>query len=88
MDHLPIFLNMKGKRSLIVGSGFLAARKADLLLRAGSELTVVAPALGEELARLAEKHSFEHKADELTAQDLDDRPALELRLDHALTAQP
>ncbi|MCH8057759.1 MAG: uroporphyrinogen-III C-methyltransferase [Proteobacteria bacterium] len=70
MDHLPIFLNVKGTRSLVVGSGFLAARKADLLLRAGCKLTVVAPALGEELARLAETHNFDHKKGELTAQDL------------------
>jgi uroporphyrin-III C-methyltransferase/precorrin-2 dehydrogenase/sirohydrochlorin ferrochelatase len=70
MDHLPIFLNVKGTRSLVVGSGFLAARKADLLLRAGCKLTVVAPSLGEELAHLAETHDFEHKTAELTAEDL------------------
>ena len=70
MDHLPIFLNVKGTRSLVVGSGFLAARKADLLLRAGCKLTVVAPTLGEELARLAQTHNFEHKTGELTAEDL------------------
>jgi len=70
MDHLPIFLNVQGKRSLVVGSGFLAARKAELLLRAGCKLTVVAPTLGEELARLAETHKFDHKTGELTARDL------------------
>jgi uroporphyrin-III C-methyltransferase/precorrin-2 dehydrogenase/sirohydrochlorin ferrochelatase len=71
MDHLPIFLNVKGRRALVAGGGFLAARKADLLLRAGCELTVVAPKLGEELARLAEAHGFEHKTGELTPQDLE-----------------
>jgi uroporphyrin-III C-methyltransferase/precorrin-2 dehydrogenase/sirohydrochlorin ferrochelatase len=70
MDHLPIFLNVKGMRSLVVGGGFLAARKADLLLRAGCKLTVLAPVLGEELAHLAESHRFEHKTGELTARDL------------------
>jgi uroporphyrin-III C-methyltransferase/precorrin-2 dehydrogenase/sirohydrochlorin ferrochelatase len=70
MDHLPIFLNVKGTRSLVVGGGFLAARKADLLLRAGCKLTVIAPALGEELIHLAETHNFDHKTGELTAQDL------------------
>jgi uroporphyrin-III C-methyltransferase/precorrin-2 dehydrogenase/sirohydrochlorin ferrochelatase len=70
MDHLPIYLNVKGTRSLVVGGGFLAARKADLLLRAGCKLTVLAPALGEELAFLAERHNFDHKTGELTAQDL------------------
>ena len=70
MDHLPIFLNVNGKRTLIVGNGVSAARKADLLLRAGSDLTIVAPELGEELAQLAESYSFKHQATELTAGDL------------------
>ena len=71
MDHLPIFLNVNGKRTLIVGNGVSAARKADLLLRAGSDLTIVAPQLGEELSQLAETYSFQHQATELTAADLD-----------------
>ena len=70
MDHLPIFLGVNGKRTLIVGNGVSAARKADLLLRAGSDLTIVAPELGEELAQLAESYSFKHQATELTAGDL------------------
>ncbi len=70
MDHLPIFLNVKGTPSLVVGGGFLAARKADLLLRAGCKLTVLAPSLGDELAHLADTHDFVHKTSELTAQDL------------------
>jgi uroporphyrin-III C-methyltransferase/precorrin-2 dehydrogenase/sirohydrochlorin ferrochelatase len=71
MDHLPIFLNVKGKRTLIVGKGVSAARKADLLLRAGSDLTIVTPELGEELSQLAETYSFKHQATGVTAADLD-----------------
>ncbi len=70
MEHLPIFLDINGKRTLIVGNGVVAARKADLLLRAGSDLTIIAPVLGEELSRLAETYSFNHKASGLTADDL------------------
>ncbi len=70
MDHLPLFFNIKGRRALVVGGGTLAARKADLLLRAGAELVVVAPALGEELDRLAQTRGFEHRKGRLTAQDL------------------
>ncbi len=65
MEHLPIFLDINGKRTLIVGSGVIAARKADLLLRAGSDLTIVAPELGEELSRLAETYAFSHQVDPL-----------------------
>ena len=70
MEHLPIFLDLNGKRTLIVGGGVIAARKADLLLRAGSEVTIVAPELGDELILLKETHAFNHKAGRLTAEDL------------------
>lgn len=70
MEHLPIFLNVSGKRTLIVGGGVIAARKADLLLRAGSELTIVTPVLGDELLKMAIKQPFTHQSRELTADDL------------------
>ncbi|MGA9574875.1 MAG: siroheme synthase CysG [Lysobacterales bacterium] len=70
MDHLPVFLNVRGKRTLIVGSGVSAARKADLLLRAGSELTIVTPELGDELSHLAESFEFTHQRSALKTGDL------------------
>jgi uroporphyrin-III C-methyltransferase/precorrin-2 dehydrogenase/sirohydrochlorin ferrochelatase len=70
MDHLPVFLNVKDARALVVGNGTIAARKADLLLRTGCKLTVMAPELGEELSRLADAHSFELNTAELSADDL------------------
>ena len=54
----------------MVGGGVTAARKADLLLRAGSNLTVVTPELGEELSRMAKDWQFTHQVTELTAEDL------------------
>jgi len=71
MDHLPIFLKVRGKRALVAGGGTLAARKADLLLRAGCHLIVVAPELGQDLARLAESYGFDHRRGALTAHDLE-----------------
>lgn len=71
MDHLPIFLNVRDRRTLVVGSGVVAARKADLLLRAGSNVTIVAPELGDELFRLREKYPFEFKQGDLCPGDLD-----------------
>jgi len=71
MQHLPIFLNVQGKRTLIVGNGVAAARKADLLLRAGSDVTIVAPELGDELSHLAESFEFTHQASALKAGDLE-----------------
>ena len=44
MDYLPVFLQLRSARAVIVGGGSVAARKAELLLRAGARVTVVAPA--------------------------------------------
>ena len=70
MDYLPIFLSVKGKRTLVLGDGVMAARKADWLLRAGSDLTVVAPTLGDEMLRLRDKYSFRHQSQPLQQEDL------------------
>lgn len=70
MDHLPIFLDLKGKPTLVVGGGKLAARKADLLARAGSDVTVLAAEMSDDLARVVEQHGINHKAGELCAQDV------------------
>ncbi|HEY1892243.1 MAG TPA: siroheme synthase CysG [Steroidobacteraceae bacterium] len=49
MDYLPIFLQLRSARAVVVGGGRIAARKVELLLSAGARVTVVAPRLREEL---------------------------------------
>ena len=56
MDFLPIFLNVKGRRCVVVGGGAIALRKAILLVRAGARLIVVAEHISEELQRLCEEN--------------------------------
>ena len=51
--YFPLFLDIAGKPVLLVGGGEVAARKYALLKDAGAKVTVVAPVLGEELARRA-----------------------------------
>lgn len=55
MDYLPIFVDIKNKPCLIVGGGAVAARKADLFIKSGAIVTVVAPELGAEM-----KHHLAH----------------------------
>lgn len=43
MDYFPIFLDIKGKRCLVIGGGTVASRKASMLLRAHASIHVVAP---------------------------------------------
>ncbi len=62
MDFLPIFLNLKGTRCLVVGGGAVAARKAGLLAGCGAKVAVVAPELGETLAAEAAAGRIGHIA--------------------------
>ena len=43
MDLFPIFLKLAGRRVVVVGGGAVAASKLDVLVRAGADVTVVAP---------------------------------------------
>lgn len=43
MGHFPFFMELEGKRGVIVGGGTVAARKVEKLLPFGPELVVIAP---------------------------------------------
>ena len=55
MERLPAFLDVRGKRCVVVGGGEVALRKATLLVRAGARLHVVAPDLCAALKTLCEQ---------------------------------
>ncbi|WP_394203223.1 siroheme synthase CysG [Marinagarivorans algicola] len=52
MRYFPFFHDLQGKTCLLVGGGTIALRKARLLAKAGARITVVAPNIGAELAKL------------------------------------
>ncbi|MEM9602218.1 MAG: siroheme synthase CysG [Pseudomonadota bacterium] len=45
MPYLPLFLDSTDRNALLVGGGVVATRKAELLLRAGMRLSVIAPTI-------------------------------------------
>jgi precorrin-2 dehydrogenase / sirohydrochlorin ferrochelatase len=45
MGYIPIFLDLAGRRCVIVGGGEVAARKAESILAAGARVTIVSPSL-------------------------------------------
>tara|TARA_R110002110_G_scaffold166675_1_gene367469 strand:+ start:28676 stop:30067 length:1392 start_codon:yes stop_codon:yes gene_type:complete len=56
LQYLPVFLRLQQQPAVLVGGGTVATRKARLLLRAGAQLTVVAPRITTELEQLLEAH--------------------------------
>lgn len=62
MDYLPVFLNVKQQRCLVVGGGSVAVRKVSLLLQAGAQIHVVSPDLATELSQWVQQQKITHEA--------------------------
>lgn len=73
MDYFPAFLDLKGRRCLIVGGGDVALRKARLLVSAGANPNIVAPETSSAMAEFVAKHGLDLAARRFRATDLDDR---------------
>lgn len=52
MGYYPVYLNLTGRRCLVVGGGTIGQRKAEGLLAADADVTVVSPGLTPELRAL------------------------------------
>jgi uroporphyrin-III C-methyltransferase / precorrin-2 dehydrogenase / sirohydrochlorin ferrochelatase len=68
-SRIPVFLDLLGRRAVVVGGGPVAARRALSLLEGGAEVVVVAPALCEDLAQVADRITW--LAREYATGDLD-----------------
>ncbi len=60
MNYYPAFLNLHGKRTVVVGGGTIAERKILSLLKAGASVTVVSPLLTARLKKEEEKKNLTH----------------------------
>jgi uroporphyrin-III C-methyltransferase/precorrin-2 dehydrogenase/sirohydrochlorin ferrochelatase len=69
MDHLPVFLDLRGRTVAVVGGGDVAARKVELLRAAHARVRIIAPALVPALVSLHSAGLIEHVSGEF-------RPAL------------
>ncbi|WP_287597695.1 siroheme synthase CysG [Thermomonas sp.] len=67
----PLFLDLRGRRVLVVGAGEVAARKVLALLDSGAAVAVVAPALAPALAALAKANRLAHIAAAFAPEQLD-----------------
>jgi precorrin-2 dehydrogenase / sirohydrochlorin ferrochelatase len=71
MEMFPVFFKLQGRPCLVVGAGTIAAPKITSLLRAGGQVTVVAPKARAEVASQARAGQLMWRAREFTATDLD-----------------
>jgi precorrin-2 dehydrogenase/sirohydrochlorin ferrochelatase len=58
MSYFPIFLEMKGRRALVIGGGAVAERKIASLLDAGAQVTVISPETSATIARWSDEKSI------------------------------
>lgn len=58
MEYLPIFVDLKQQDCLVVGGGDVAARKANLLLRAQAKVTIVSPELSSSMQQLLDANQI------------------------------
>jgi uroporphyrin-III C-methyltransferase/precorrin-2 dehydrogenase/sirohydrochlorin ferrochelatase len=58
MDYFPIFVKLQNQPCLVIGAGEIAARKIDLLVRAGAKITVIANNIGHPVASLEEPYQL------------------------------
>jgi uroporphyrin-III C-methyltransferase / precorrin-2 dehydrogenase / sirohydrochlorin ferrochelatase len=52
MDYLPLFVDVRGRRCVVVGAGEVARRRLEWLFDAGASVTVVAPDVDAEVRAL------------------------------------
>ena len=60
MSYYPIFLDLTGRRCIIIGGGATAERKIEGLLAAGAEITLVSPETSEGLRLFLAQRSIKH----------------------------
>lgn len=68
MGYFPFFVELKGKRGLIVGGGIVAERKVRKLLPYEPEILVVAPEIDDGIRKLSEEIKEKRKKNEDTSE--------------------
>lgn len=59
MNYFPIYLDLSGRRCLVIGGGAVAERKIASLLEAGAEVTVISPDATETIARWSRDNTIQ-----------------------------
>jgi precorrin-2 dehydrogenase / sirohydrochlorin ferrochelatase len=68
--YYPIFVNLEGKRCLVVGGGVIATHKVQGLLASGAAVVVVSPTLTEPLHELVQRGIIQYQPRPFQADDV------------------
>jgi len=71
MTYYPIFLDLKGKKILVVGGGNVAERKIEALLDCGAKINIVSNELTDKLKNLVEVYGIRHLNEEFSEKHLE-----------------
>jgi len=71
MRYYPVFLDIAGKPTVVIGGGQVALRKVEGLLDAGAHVSVVSPILHPDLEALVATGRVRHIARQYSAGDLE-----------------
>ncbi len=69
-SYYPLFLNLQGEKTLVIGGGQVAERKIRTLLRYGAAVTLVSPEITVGLERLVEQRGVALRRRPFRASDL------------------
>ena len=70
MDYFPVFVKLKDQDCLVVGAGEIAARKIELLARAGAKITVIAQEISLQVVNLKASYPLNLLQKSFTPDDL------------------
>ena len=69
-SYYPIFLNLQGKKCVVVGGGKVALRKIEMLLDCGANVFVISPISHPEITKLSERKAIHWIQRDYKAGDL------------------
>lgn len=71
MRYYPVYLDIRGRRCLVVGGGQVGTRKVRTLRQCGAKVTVISHEVTQELANMAEQGQVDLKLRDYRSSDLD-----------------
>ncbi len=72
MRYYPVYLNLKGRRVVLIGAGPVALQKIPALLESEADVKIVAPEALDEIQELARAHKLEWNRRPYRSSDLED----------------